>query len=111
MPASIDYAVMEVLAGTYGKTAHTWRYDAQNFSVPVGIPELVMGYTEDGQVTPEFVTQRDELFGVNSTEIRESRVNITAPAILPGADSWKEGFVLQYGLINTTEATVFPNSS
>ena len=107
MPASIDYSIMEVLVGSYGKTVHSWRFDAQNLSVPIGIPELVMGYTEDNQITPEFVTQRDKLFGVNTTEIRESRVNITAPEVLPGADSWKRGFILQYGLVNTTGNTTF----
>ncbi|KUJ19359.1 DUF1264-domain-containing protein [Mollisia scopiformis] len=111
MPASVDLAIMgDVLVGTYGKTAHTWRFDAVNKTVPEGIPELVMGYTQDGQITPDFVTQRDELFEVNSTEIREQRANITAPPILPGADSWQLGFVLTYGLVNTTNDTVFPSS-
>lgn len=67
-----------------------------------------MGYTEDGQITPDFVKERDALFGVNSTAIKESRANITVPEVLPGADSWKMGFVLQYGLINTTANTSFP---
>lgn len=87
MPASIDVSIMEALVGTYGKMAHTWRYDAQNSTVPVGIPELGMGFTLDGHITPDFVTKRDELFGVNSTEIRESRANISKPE----ADSWKMG--------------------
>ncbi|CZR61272.1 uncharacterized protein PAC_11168 [Phialocephala subalpina] len=89
MPSSIDLSIMSnVLVGTYGKTAHTWRFDAQNKTVPEGIPELVMGYTEDGQITPDFVTKRDVLFGVNSTEIREQRENITKPVLIEGADSW-----------------------
>jgi hypothetical protein len=58
MPASIDLAIMEVLVGTYGKTAHPWRFDAQNLTVQVGIPELVMGYTADGQIRESFVDQR-----------------------------------------------------
>jgi hypothetical protein len=107
MPASIDTIVIEVLVGTYGKTVHAWRFDAQELEVPIGVPELVMGYTEDGQITPEFVKARDKLFGVSSTEVRERRGNITVPEILPGADSWKLGFVSQYGLINTTAETVF----
>ncbi|KAE8454240.1 hypothetical protein EG329_005165 [Mollisiaceae sp. DMI_Dod_QoI] len=109
LPASIDLAIMgEVLVGTYGKTAHTWRFDAVNKTVPEGIPELVMGYTEDGQITPDFVTKRDKLFGVNSTEIREQRGNITGPPVMEGADSWKQGIVLTYGLINVTSNTTFP---
>lgn len=111
MPASIDLTIMSsVLVGTYGKTAHTWRFDAVNKTVPEGIPELVMGYTSDGQITPDFVTKRDALFGVNSTEIRVQRSNITKPDVIEGADSWKKGFVLTYGLVNTTDETVFPSS-
>jgi hypothetical protein len=64
-----------------------------------------MGFTSDGQITPEFVAKRDELFRVNSTETRESRANISKPEALPGADSWKMGFVLTYGIINTTTNT------
>lgn len=65
-----------------------------NNTVPTGIPELVMGYTGDGQITPGFVTQRDELFGVNTTEIREQRSGIVAPAVIEGADSWVSCFLV-----------------
>lgn len=100
MPASIDLAIMSsVLVGTYGKTAHTWRFDAANKTVPEGIPELVMGYTSDGQITPDFVTKRDELFGVNSTEIREQRSNITKPDVIEGADSWVGWFLFVQGVV------------
>ncbi|OTB14842.1 hypothetical protein K445DRAFT_30609, partial [Daldinia sp. EC12] len=74
LPASVDHTIMkDVLVGTYGKTFHTWRFDQQNSTYPIGIPELVMGYTEDDQLTPDFVTKRDEMFGLNTTEIREAR--------------------------------------
>jgi hypothetical protein len=66
MPASIGLAIIEVLVGTHGKTAHAWRFDAQNLTVPVGIPELVMEYTADGQIRQSFVDQRDALFEVNT---------------------------------------------
>lgn len=107
-PEALDHAAMEMLVGTYGKTVHTWRYDQQNNTVPIGVPELVMGYTGDSQITPDFVRKRDELFGVNTTAIRESRVDIVAPPVLDGADSWRHGFVLSYGIVNTTSNTTFP---
>jgi hypothetical protein len=110
MPTSIDLAIMEVLEGTYGKTAHTWRFDAQNLTVPVGIPKLVMGYTVDGQIRESFVGQRDALFEVNTTEIRDSRVNISMPSVIEGADSWKYGYQLQYVLQNATADTILPGS-
>ncbi|KAG9229828.1 hypothetical protein BJ875DRAFT_473910 [Amylocarpus encephaloides] len=110
MPSSVDYAIMEVLVGTYGKTVHTWRYDQGNNSIPIGVPELVMGYTGESQITPDFVKERDELFGVNTTAIRESRKNLVAPPVIEGADSWKYGYVLTYGLVNTTTDTAFNQS-
>ncbi|KAI1461050.1 DUF1264-domain-containing protein [Annulohypoxylon moriforme] len=108
LPDSVDHTIMkDVLVGTYGKTFHTWRYDQQNNTYPVGIPELVMGYTGDDQITPDFVTKRDALFGVNTTEIRESRSDIDPPSIASGADSWKYGYVLSLGLVNQTSNTTF----
>ncbi|KAI0131205.1 DUF1264-domain-containing protein [Daldinia grandis] len=110
LPASVDHTIMkDVLVGTYGKTFHTWRYDQQNSTYPIGIPELVMGYTGDDQITPDFVTKRDELFGLNTTEVRESRSDIPHPLVVPGADSWKYGYVLSLGIVNETTNTSFPN--
>ncbi|KAF4627738.1 hypothetical protein G7Y89_g10417 [Cudoniella acicularis] len=93
MPTTIDDAAMQILVGTYGKTAHTWRYDAKDLSVPIGVPELVMGYTHDSQITPDFVNARDVLFGSNTTAIMEHREKSIKPpaSVIPGADSWKYG--------------------
>jgi hypothetical protein len=110
MPAGIDSAIMEALVGTYGKTAHAWRFDAQNLTVPVGVPELVMGYTVDGQIRESFVDQRDALFEVNTMGVRDSRVNISMPSVIEGADSWNYGYQLQYVLQNVAADTVFPGS-
>jgi hypothetical protein len=107
MPPSIDHVIMEVLVGTYRKTFHTWRYDQANSSIPLGIPEIVMGYTGSSQITPGFVTKRDTLFGVNMTAIRESKADIVAPKVIEGADSWRNGHVLMLGVLNTTMNTTF----
>ncbi|KAI0542489.1 DUF1264-domain-containing protein [Xylaria digitata] len=108
LPASVDYTIMkDVLVNTYGKTFHTWRYDQQNSTYPIGIPELVMGFTHDDQITPDFVVKRDELFGTNTTEIRKAREDIGHNAVLEGADSWKYGFVLTLGLVNQTAEVSF----
>lgn len=68
-----------------------------------------MGYTGDDQITPDFVTKRDELFGLNTTEVRESRSDIPHPPLVSGADSWKYGYVLSLGIVNETANTSFPN--
>jgi Protein of unknown function (DUF1264) len=107
MPPSVDHSMMEILVGTYGKTFQTWRWDSQNSPIPLGIPQLLMGYTGDSQITPGFVHQRDELFGVNTTAMRKSREDIKPPPVIEGADSWKRGFALQLGLENHTVDTTF----
>lgn len=46
-----------------------------------------MRYTADDQITPDFVTKRDEIFGLDTTDIGELRADIPKPAVVPGADS------------------------
>lgn len=102
MPENVDKEAMKILVNTYGKTFHTWRYDSKNNSIPLGIPEIVNGYTADGQLDPSYVESRDRLFGLNHTAIGKNRSDIVAPAVIDGADSWKRGFVLTLELKNTT---------
>lgn len=102
MPANVDKEAMKILVNTYGKTFHTWNYASKNLSLPLGIPEIVNGYTANGQLEQGLRDKRDEFFGVNSTEIRGNRTDIVAPEVIEGADSWKRGFVLELVLKNTT---------
>ncbi|KAJ4296350.1 hypothetical protein N0V90_006395 [Kalmusia sp. IMI 367209] len=82
MPENVDKEAMKILVNTYGKTFHTWRYDSKNNTIPLGIPEIVNGYTADGQLN--------------------ASTDIIAPPVIDGADSWKKGFVLTLELKNTT---------
>ena len=47
IPDMAEHAYFEDLVTTYGKTFHTWQYDRDDF--PYGVPQLMMGLTEDGQ--------------------------------------------------------------
>lgn len=102
MPDNVDKETMKILVNTYGKTFHTWNYANKNNSLPLGIPEIVNGYTANGQLPKELVAKRDALYGVNSTAVRENRTDIVAPPVIDGADSWRKGFVLELVLKNTT---------
>ncbi|OIW22648.1 putative lipo protein [Coniochaeta ligniaria NRRL 30616] len=104
LPQVVDDAIMATLLTTYGKTFHTWRWDQRENSIPLGIPELVMGFTADSQLHPNETQRRDATFGVNSTAIRKHRqdVGIRPVAPIPGADSWRQGFCVQLALANTT---------
>jgi len=94
IPQAAEHALMARLVGTYGKTWHTWHTD-QGKGLPLGTPQLMMGFTADGQADAAMVQARDERFGVSTQERRASRADIPAPPIAPGANAWEQGVVVQ----------------
>jgi len=94
LPVAAEKALMTKIVGTYGKTWHTWHTDRQK-SLPTGVPQLMMGFTADGQADAAMVAARDRRLGIASEERRANRADIAAPATDPGADAWQRGVVLQ----------------
>ena len=94
IPQAAEHALMQKLVGTYGKTWHTWHTDRQK-ELPIGVPQLMMGFTADGQADPEMVAARDKRFGITSAEKKKDRESIPAPAVALGADGWQTGTPLQ----------------
>src|SRR5690606_2573051 len=94
LPDVAERALMEKLVGTYGKTWHTWHSDLDK-TLPLGVPQLMMGFTADGQADPEMVAERDRRFGIDSARKRADRQDIESPPIDPGADAWQRDRVIQ----------------
>ncbi len=94
LPPAAERALMEKLVGTYGKTWHTWHTDLHR-DLPHGVPQLMMGFTADGQADPGLVEARDQRFGVDSAEKRRDRAGIPSPPVHPGADGWQRGQTVQ----------------
>lgn len=94
IPEVAEREFMEKMAGTYGKTWHTWHTDQQR-TLPLGTPRLMMGFTQDGQANERMVTERDERFQVSSAEKRRRRADIDYPPVDPEADAWQKGIVVQ----------------
>ena len=94
IPQPAEHALMEKLVGTYGKTWHTWHTDLDK-ALPLGIPQLMMGFTADGQADAAMVQARDQRFGIDSAKKRKDRQSIAAPVIDPDADAWQKGRVVQ----------------
>ncbi|MGZ8260731.1 MAG: OBAP family protein [Caldimonas sp.] len=94
IPQIAEHELMKKLIGTYGKTWHTWHTDLSK-DLPVGVPQLMMGFTADGQLDPQMVSERDKRFGVSSADKRAARKDITPPPIDAGADAWQKGRVVQ----------------
>ena len=94
LPDVAEHELMEKLVGTYGKTWHTWHTD-QDLELPYGVPQLMMAFTADGQADPAMIADRDRRIGVDTAEKRRDREDIQAPPVLPGADAWQDGNVIQ----------------
>jgi hypothetical protein len=106
IPEVAENEFMRKIAGTYGKTWHTWHTDEEK-ELPIGSPMLMMGFTQDGQADEAMIAARDKRFDVSSAKNRENRADIEYPAIDPDADAWQKGIVVQ---IEAVSGKVEPGS-
>lgn len=90
IPEVAEHELMKKLVGTYGKTWHTWHTDLDK-DLPLGVPQLMMGFTADGQADVAMVEARDRRFGIDSAAKKSSRADIAAPSIDPDANGWEHG--------------------
>ena len=97
IPEIAEHEFMEKIAGTYGKTWHTWHTD-QKDALPLGTPMLMMGFTQDGQADEAMVSDRDRRFGVSSAQNRKDRADIVYVPVDPEADAWQKGVTPQLQL-------------
>ena len=88
-----EHLYVEDLVSTYGKTFHTWQYDRDDF--PYGIPQLMMGFTADGQADESPIADRDRRLGVSTQHKRQNRADIPIPDVAAGANSWESGRSVQ----------------
>ncbi len=93
IPELAERAYFKDLISTYGKTFHNWQVDKDDF--PYGIPQLMMGFTADGQVDPAKLAARDARLGISSDDRRAKRSGIPTPTPLAGSNSWESGRSLQ----------------
>jgi hypothetical protein len=94
IPEVAEHELMKKLVNTYGKTWHTWHTDLHK-ELPIGVPQIMMGFTADGQADAAMVAERDKRFNLSSEGNKKKREDIPAPAIEPGADAWQNGNTVQ----------------
>ena len=94
IPEVAEHELMEKIAGTYGKTWHTWHTD-QGLELPLGTPMLMMGFTQDGQMDEQKLAARDQRFDISSADKRKNREDIEYPPVDPDANAWEKGIVVQ----------------
>jgi hypothetical protein len=91
-----EKGLMKVLMGTYGKTWQTWQID-RNDKVPIGIPQLMMAFTKDGQAKANVLAQRDQLYGASSDK-KTARADMADFNVDPSADGWQKSTPVQLEL-------------
>jgi hypothetical protein len=92
-----EATMMRDFVSTYGKTWHTWQVDRGD-PVPLGIPQLMMAFTAEGQVKPGLVQERDKAVGRTAAELKRKRAGLPTPAVDPAADAWRREAPLQLEL-------------
>jgi hypothetical protein len=95
--------LMKVLIGTYGKTWHTWQVDRGD-KLPMGIPQLMMAFTADGQAKASIVAERDKLYGASAAK-KTARSDIADAKLDSGADGWQKSVAVQLDLKTVAAAT------
>jgi hypothetical protein len=103
MPTTAEKDLMKVLIGTYGKTWHFWQIDRGD-KLPLGIPQLMMAFTADGQAKGNIVAERDRLYGLSAAK-KTARADIADAKPDPGADAWQKGQAVQLDLKTVSAGT------
>jgi hypothetical protein len=93
LPEQAEHALAARLVRTYAKAWRLWP-DGDS-GVPTGVPQLMMGFTNDGQLDPVLLAERDRELGVASAEKRRQRADIPEAPPAPGADAWRQGRIAQ----------------
>ncbi len=97
VPNVAEKELMKDLINTYGKTWHFWQVDRGD-KLPLGIPQLMMGFTQDGQAGAELLKRGEDYFGVSMSKNKQNRADIPAHEVAPGADAWEKGPAVQLSL-------------
>ncbi|KAK2998735.1 hypothetical protein RJ639_022903 [Escallonia herrerae] len=79
VPGPVQRADLEKVAKTYGKTIHFWQADKCD-SLPLGVPQVIMALTREGQLYENLAHGVEKRFGVSFEKERENRAYMTGPA-------------------------------
>ncbi|XP_027337584.1 oil body-associated protein 1A [Abrus precatorius] len=78
VPGPIERIDLEKVCKTYGKVYHFWQVD-KGHTLPLGIPQLMMALTRDGQIYDHLVQSCAERMGIDLEKERKNREYMTGP--------------------------------
>ncbi|GLJ07600.1 hypothetical protein SUGI_0070600 [Cryptomeria japonica] len=92
IPGPIQRQGLEKVCKTYGKVFHFWQFDKGD-TLPLGLPQLMMAFTVDGQLHEQLATDVQERYNYSFQEEREKRQYMSGPdyGINPLGNSWTSG--------------------
>lgn len=102
VPDTLENRLMKKLVKTYGKTIHTWQFDRGD-PLPLGLPQLMISPTADGQLNPELLKKRDIEMSVDTEEKRRERHNLPEMRIDQQADYVAKHGPLKFKLVSSRE--------
>lgn len=85
---NVEHTQLKTLVNTYGKIWQLWPLNDQGecAHVPTGPAQLLMAFTEGGQVNQALLDKRDKDLGISTEEKRKERVEIRGNPVAEGAD-------------------------
>ena len=66
-----------------------WQVDRGDV-LPLGVPQLMMAFVEDGQLREDLRRQRDDYYQISSQEKRQQRADLEVGKMNLGADAWRK---------------------
>ncbi|KAJ0606170.1 putative Oil body-associated protein [Helianthus annuus] len=78
VPGPVERKDLEKVAKTYGKTIHFWQVDRGD-ELPLGLPQVMMALTRDGQLYPSLAKDVESRYGVSFEKERANRAYMEGP--------------------------------
>lgn len=79
IPGAVERQELAKVASTYGKVIHFWQVDRED-PLPLGIPQVMMALTRDGQLDQGLGADVEARYGVSFSKEKKARESIKGPA-------------------------------
>ena len=90
LPDAAEKELMRRKMNSYGKTWHVWMNED---TLPLGDAHLAWSFNRDGEARPELIAERDRRMGLDTTDKRRDRADLSALARpQSGVDALKSAF-------------------
>ncbi|MQM23342.1 hypothetical protein Taro_056406 [Colocasia esculenta] len=109
VPSAAQRQDLQKVSRTYGKTFHFWQVDKGD-PLPLGIPQVMMALTRDGQLYDSLAEDVEKRFGMSFAKEREKRAYMTGPehGIHPLANAAGKGIKLQLREVHLSPSESVP---